>query len=186
MLNQDVLNTALDRLSDNVNIAKLRTFVERYNVETIFVDRERLNDRQRRAIANEHGNCVGYAVRDTNTIVVMGAIAGTLDVSRFDVLAHKAKIRAEERNLYDVTLAIAPEMSPLLIWLHEVGHVVHFTDGVKHPPAWRERLTRYSSQNHLEWFAEHFVLWLSDPDFYQWCDRAGAAFIEKTFNSVLS
>ncbi|EGR1044255.1 phage minor head protein [Vibrio cholerae] len=53
-----------------------------------------------------------------------------------------------------------------ITWIHEMGHQVYFKAG--QPPIAdslrASALTVYSKTNHHEWFAEHFIAWLLQPE----------------------
>ena len=70
-------------------------------------------------------------------------------------------------------------------YLHEMGHQVHFKAGTPNPPMdIKGSVTDYGSNNELEWFAEHFSLWMVDADSYAKADPVGAQFIRDTLEQA--
>jgi hypothetical protein len=53
--------------------------------------------------------------------------------------------------------------SRFLTWLHEIGHQVHYKSGLAQRPT-QEFLTAYGNTNQLEWFAEHFGVYILARD----------------------
>lgn len=49
--------------------------------------------------------------------------------------------------------------SRFLTWLHEIGHQVHYKSGLAPRPT-SEFITHYGNTNDLEWFAEHFGIYI--------------------------
>lgn len=49
--------------------------------------------------------------------------------------------------------------APLVTWLHELGHQVHYKAGMPNAP-FDKTLTTYAMTNEFEWHAEHFVAWV--------------------------
>lgn len=70
-------------------------------------------------------------------------------------------------------------------YLHEMGHQVHFKAGKPSPPEdIQGSVTDYGSKNEMEWFAEHFNLWMLDADAYEKVDPVGAQFIRDTLEQA--
>jgi len=59
--------------------------------------------------------------------------------------------------------AMSDNNSRFLTWLHEVGHQVHYKSGLAARPT-SEFLTHYGNTNELEWFAEHFGVYILARD----------------------
>lgn len=68
--------------------------------------------------------------------------------------------------------------SRFLVWLHEIGHQVHYKAGIPNRPT-NQYMTQYSNTNDKEWFAEHFSAYILGridmlklwPDVTQWFDN---------------
>ncbi len=68
-----------------------------------------------------------------------------------------------------------------IVYLHEMGHQVHYTIGRPWPPEGiAGSATDYGATNEQEWFAEHFALWMLDAKGYAKLDPVGAKFIEQS------
>ncbi|MNN96577.1 hypothetical protein D3C81_2155950 [compost metagenome] len=48
---------------------------------------------------------------------------------------------------------------PVITWLHELGHQLHYAAGMPSAPT-TACLTQYARTNDFEWHAEHFAAWL--------------------------
>ena len=103
-----------------------------------------------------------------------------------------------EGNKHSFTVSAAArankdlDTSDFTDYLHELGHQMDYlachalgTDALKIPKDVKSA-TKYSAKTQGEWFAEHFVLWMSDKKRYEKFDPIGAKFIESTFNLAKS
>jgi hypothetical protein len=71
------------------------------------------------------------------------------------------------------------------VYLHEMGHQVHYNAGMPSPPMdIKGSVTDYGAKNELEWFAEHFNLWILDANAYEKADPVGARFIRDTLEQA--
>jgi hypothetical protein len=71
------------------------------------------------------------------------------------------------------------------VYLHEMGHQVHYKAGIPSPPMdIKGSVTDFGAKNELEWFAEHFNLWMLDANAYEKVDPVGARFIRDTLEQA--
>lgn len=102
----------------------------------------------------------------------------------FSVSSIPLRIAARRPNI-DPTNAL--DTQNFITYLHEMGHQVHFAVNRPSPPSEvLGSITRYGAKDDMEWFAEHFTLWMLDAERYAKVDPNGAAFVERTVRNAVS
>jgi hypothetical protein len=147
-------------------------------------------DELRRLTGRVNGS-EGYTGRHLNHVVIetTGRSEGPFAINP-RILNSQAQSVIDRSNSgqesFAVDVARHRDTHEFLVYLHEMGHQVHYKGGSPNPPAnIAGSVTDYGAVNEKEWFAEHFSLWLLDANAYRTVDPVGAQFIEDTLRNAL-
>ena len=136
-------------------------------------------------------SAIGYTADDLDHIVIntSGDRRGEFRVRGGTLNSRAADVLADSR--LGLTPDAVDEISDqdtkeFLVYIHEMGHQVHYKAGTPSPPRGIGSVTQYGAVNEREWFAEHFSLWLLDAEAYAQADPDGARFIEDTVRAAIA
>ena len=213
----DSLDKSLDAIATPgaaERVGLVREFVTHHNIQAVFHDAAKPARTHLNLIKKELGyqgwangnarrlgkytrplkGALGYTAPWMDHVVVNtdsrlpGAEVFGVMPSRLNSAASNAIARAREgKHKWTVGSVVHYDSERFFVWLHELGHQVHFKGGTKNPPTGiAGSVTQYGATNNKEWFAEHFSLWLVDAPAYAEYDPVGAKFIEDTMRAAIA
>lgn len=201
------LDAALRDLEDNEsreNLGKFRQFIELNSTKAVFYKTgQRSSKEQKDKISKEAGSryselvgppkkkALGYTHQLANHVVISHAKQVQ------DFLPDKGEVKASVNKAIDnfkgnsglswhtASNVLTQSGQTLSVYLHEMGHQVHYAAGMPKRPEKAKMLTSYSYTNHAEFAAEHFVFWATSPKKYRETDPVGYAWVDKMMNDSL-
>ncbi|EGG93503.1 Phage (Mu-like) virion morphogenesis protein [gamma proteobacterium IMCC1989] len=111
----------------------------------------------------------GFTNASYNHIVVKGNSKVNLKKADKQVIANeltqavdKAVLanQSDSKDTWALAFGGSKEAETVAVWVHELGHQVHYWAGASSAPNGAKYLTRYSQTNKYEYHAEHFSAWL--------------------------
>ncbi len=193
----------------NKRVDKTLNFIHKNNIQTVIINNTEMNPRTKTSKAllddildylpqnqrkygwqnyanRQHKTLGGFTANEFNHVIVkadksisFGGEASKI-LSKQTQKAIRAYHKGKKERFFTICGGVEDKGTETFgIYIHELGHQIHFKAGFPPVPEGAKFLTRYiDTQPKYEWFSESFSAWLLNYDEYVKFDPIGAKFFD--------